>query len=98
MSNHNLPKHKLNIIHEGLETGKNGKPVNNKGRRIKTNTTNQIVYNSEGKLVYNNNNNNINNNNILPKKTPKNKTPKNTNPTNKKSGILSFLNGLFGQK
>jgi hypothetical protein len=27
MSNRNLPKHKLPIIHEGLETGKNGKPV-----------------------------------------------------------------------
>ena len=68
MSNRNLPKHKLPIIHEGLETGKNGKPVNSNGRRIKTNNTNEIVYNSKGNFVYNNNNNN---NNILPKKTLK---------------------------
>ena len=91
-----MSNRKLHIIHEGLETGKNGKPVNNKGRRIKTNNTNQIVYNSEGNPVYNNNNNN-NNNNILPKKTPKNKTPKNTNPTTKKSTIFSFFSGLFGK-
>jgi hypothetical protein len=90
MSNRKLP-----IIHEGLETGKNGKPVNNKGRRIKTNNTNQIVYNSEGKPVYNNNNNN-NNNNILPKKTPK--TNKTTNPTNNKSSISLFFKNLFAKK
>ena len=85
---------KLPIIHEGLETGKNGKPFNKNGRRIKTNNTYQIVYNNEGKPVYNNNNNNNN----LPKKTPKNKAPNHINLTTKKSRILSFLNGLFGKK
>jgi hypothetical protein len=54
MSNRKLP-----IIHEGLETGKNG-------RRIKTNNKGKVVYSNNGELVYSNNGELVYNNNRKP--------------------------------
>lgn len=61
----------LKTIHEDFYVNKNGKPVNNKGRRVKTNNKGQVVYNNNGNPVYNNNGNPVNNNNKNNNELPK---------------------------
>jgi hypothetical protein len=45
------------IIYKDYESNKNGRPINNKGRIIKTNNNGQIIFNDKGKPVLNNDNN-----------------------------------------
>jgi len=47
----------MSIIYEGYESNNKGRPINNKGRIIKTNNKRQIIFNDNGNPVLNNNNN-----------------------------------------
>jgi hypothetical protein len=47
----------MTIIYEDYESNKNGRPINNKGRIIKTNNKRQIIFNKNGNPVLNNDNN-----------------------------------------
>ena len=47
----------MTIIYEDYESNINGRPINNKGRLIKTNSKGQIIFKSNGKPALNNNNN-----------------------------------------
>lgn len=45
------------IIYDGYESNSKGRPINNKGRIIKTNKNGQLIFNANGTPVLNNDNN-----------------------------------------
>ena len=49
----------MSIIYEEYESNSKGRPINNKGRLIKTNSKRQIIFKSNGKPALNNNNNQL---------------------------------------
>ena len=49
----------MSIIYEGYESNNKGRPINNKGRLIKTNSKKQIIFNSNSNPVLNNDNNSL---------------------------------------
>jgi hypothetical protein len=49
----------MTIIYEGYESNHKGRPINSQGKIIKTNNKGQIIFNSKGTPVLNNNNNNF---------------------------------------